>query len=268
MVVLLSAIPTQIYAPAYSIPLLGRWADLMITVSIPHTPMQVMNQGQENDWAYFAVENATLVWNQAQEWFVSKYYPQEKTYKFTIAKHAAVTVSFTDLKTPNNYTMTGQTLFNETSAGFYRSSVVILRWPTDRFSGQQPYQLYIVALHQFGHVLGLGNTNLGYALDGSKITDLIDASQSIGLTPLTLDLYAVHLLASGITAPNAVLPSNIPLTNAPSTSTNSIPELTSFLPALLLTIIAAAVVGRGRHGKRDHSIDRNFSPSVRETLSH
>jgi len=188
-VILLCAvlIPSPAHAAEYSMPVLGRWARPMITLAIPATPR----------WAHDVVVNASLVWNRAQVWFQRIFVPAGNTYSFLESNVGNASVSFS---VPSKYASfaVGWTDFT-----FARSSTSILGahvyLDQGVFNDAQMANVtarqyaFRLALHELGHVLGLGNL-----LDGQDIMDPLRTPNRAAETPMlsTLDLFAVYALAS------------------------------------------------------------------------
>jgi len=199
---LLTALPHVIADPQYSIPLNGRYSDLTITLDIQ----------QEPRWAHDIVLNASIAWNQAQNWY-DENFQAGPSYRFLESSSGSVKVNFgvpaaysefavgwTDYKfaaSPKNSIVSAQVYLDE---GIFDAAQ----------GGNSTVREYAfrLALHELGHVLGLG-----HLLDGKDIMDPRGPAYLSTKQPLltTLDLYAIHLLASLANAPAfAYLPTSIP----------------------------------------------------------
>jgi hypothetical protein len=95
-----------------------------------------------------------------------------------------------------------------------------------------------VAIHEFGHALGIGHVNFEEPHDMMRVWFEPDWQIS------TLDLYAIHVLASG-SAPSQILtlPDNIPYELVPF---SAIPEFPTTIMALLLPMLLVTVLLRKR----------------------
>ena len=190
--------PTAQAQTLYSIATSGRFATLSIEIRIPLTPK----------WAHDVVLNATIAWNQARIWYQREVHAGP-AYRFIESNKPNVTVSFTIPSLESGFAR-GWTSYN-----FAHGSVVIasaqIYLDQKIFSADQEHNstdrrvAFRIALHELGHVLGLGEM-----FDGR---DVMDPRGNLDATaPLisTLDLYTIQLLASSLSVPAFVnLPSNI-----------------------------------------------------------
>ena len=219
MVILFFGLPLAHADTQYTIPMKGgRWASYTITVRIPLEPKT----------SHDGVLDALQVWNQAQEWFQATYYPDGKVYTFKESSGGGqVRVQF-------EKTMKEAGLAQTTGNGnTYTSGRVQINIEFSKFRSY----VSAVALHEFGHILGLAHATLG--------DDLMNVSFEYKL-PSTLDLYAVHVLASGKTPASVTLPSNISYMTVPETA---IPEFpTPVVLMVLLFGLLPIVLKRRFHG--------------------
>lgn len=208
------AMPTPTHATAYSIPVNGRFATSRIALEIPSTPK----------WAHDVVLNASLAWNNGQLWFQHNYFPDGNVYTFTESSSANVTVNFA---IPAAF---GGLAVGWTDYTFAPSSTTILSARTyldpTVFNAAQENNAtakqygFRLALHELGRVLGLGNL-----IDGNDIMDPLATPSRATQPPMfsTLDLFAVHVLASENTLTSTVIVLNTDqyqLLNARSLLTN------------------------------------------------
>ena len=210
-----ATIPSSTYAVQYSIPVYGRFANTRIALEIPLTPK----------WAHNVVLNASLVWNKAQVWFRQTYFPDGDVFTFVEATPANVTVNYELPSTCAGFavgwtdytfaassntiisarTFLDPTVFNSTQAG-------------NATARQYAFRL---ALHELGRVLGLGSI-----IDGKDIMDPLGTPDRGTQPPMlsTIDLYAVHVLASESSLTTSVIVLNTDqyqLLNAWSLLTNA-----------------------------------------------
>jgi hypothetical protein len=183
--------PLVMAQQTYTIPLLTvDWGSTRtIAVGIPSQPQ----------WAYDTMLEGMQIWNQAQQWFVRSYYPQDTGSVFTLepAKNSnpMVTVTYTQSKTIQcgSITVGGGCTTND------GTEIVIV------LSGLEYCQCELAA-HELGHVLGLGD-------NPSLSQDLMNRYVPF-VNPSTLDLYAVFLVAQQFGAAQSgdsvTLPSTIP----------------------------------------------------------
>jgi len=186
-------------SPQPSIPIIGRYSSLMISVSIPQSPA----------WAHDVVVNAMVAWNQAQLWQSSAgpvYTFVEVNDGLANAKvsfdmpkaYAGIAVGWTNYKfEPGSRTLIKSTQTYLDPATFNVAQVGNLT--------AQHYAFWL-ALHELGRVLGLGSI-----LDSSDIMDPLATPARASQPPTlsTLDLYAVHVLASGSAPTFITLPASI-----------------------------------------------------------
>lgn len=135
-----------------------------------------------------------------------------------------------------------------------------------------------VAMHEFGHALGLGHAASANTLNGPELMYLASSNNEI-VYPSTLDVYGLTDLYQGMFGQNVQLPTSIPyvmLTEGtiPPPQTILPNDYTSFLPyaALLVLLIAVIIVlGHLSRRKNDQDIPQPPSPptvDASNTLSH
>jgi Matrixin len=194
------------------------WTNRTIFISVPNSPAS----------GKAAFEFAAQVWNQAQTWFMQSYEPNRPNAVYTLAiaqsgEVAQVTVQYSS-SNPNDY-------WAVTSAEGTRISIILSKFGTNPTTSD----LEPVAIHELGHVLGLGDNNI----EG----DMMRSTGPYPYVPSTLDLYAAYLeAASGNSYGNGDtvrLPSQIPyLTWYPGEA--AVPEFP--VPALTVFVLISGVM--------------------------
>lgn len=191
---LITVLPLVQAAPARSIPVNGRYSTLAIGVRIQ----------QEPRWAHDVVLDAMLVWNQAQEWYAyDRNLHDGPIYQLFESSIGNVTVCF---RVPTSYSGFAMGWTEYKFASFSKTSIISAQVFLGEkiFSGAQENNstarqyAFRLALHELGRVLGLGSI-----IDGRDIMDPRDPSHLTTQQSLisTLDLYALHTLASGGNVP-------------------------------------------------------------------
>jgi len=185
----------------YSIPANGRYTTFTIGLQIQQTPK----------WAHEVVLNATIVWNQAQKWY-QQTIQGGQVYTFSESSAGSVIVSFGIPAAYSGFAV-GWTEYQFASSS--KTSIIsahiyldgnIFSAAQERNSTARQYA-FRLALHELGHVLGLG-----HVLDGKDIMDPRGPSYLATQEPLisTLDLYAIHTLASSESSSTFIyLPSSV-----------------------------------------------------------
>jgi hypothetical protein len=197
----LASIPLAQATTTYSIPANGHFSTLTIGIQIPQNPA----------WAHDVAVNATRAWNQAQKWYQMNV-QQGSPYVFLESSTGQVLLSFT-LPTAyskfaiawTEYTYAPSSKTRIVGAHVYLSQTIFNQAQESNSTARQ-YAFRLV-LHELGHVLGLG-----HVLDGKDIMDPRGPAYLSTQQPFisTLDLYAIHTLASTTSVPTFItLPSNI-----------------------------------------------------------
>ena len=198
----------------YTIPLEGsRWVTSTIKVHVAG--------GQA--WQRNETLQALQLWNEAQLWFAAKYFPNSSVYTFKEGdRHATVQVILLNTATVVG-TIQGWTDYSARN-GIMESAKVQIGAKNTKEA------LLTLSLHELGHVLGIGHVTC-------CMKDLMNAhpvDRQGDPIPTTLDLYAVHVLATSNSTPTAAyLPSNIPYETVPELAA---PEFPNFSIILILVI--------------------------------
>jgi hypothetical protein len=196
------------------IPLEGaRWTSSTISVHV--------SGGQ--DWQQNQTYQALQVWNRAQLWFAKEYFPNSSVYTFEVGDSSAqVQVKLLDSSTVVG-SIQGWTDYHAQNGIMESASVKI-------GAKNSKEAVLLLSVHELGHVLGIGHVSCCER-------DLMNAypvTKSASYIPTTLDLYAVHVLASSDLLPSYVwLPNKVPYQTVPNTEL-ALPEL----PNLLYVLVA------------------------------
>ncbi len=181
-----------------SIPINGRFSTLVIKISIPTSPA----------WAHDVVLNATVAWNLAQLWQNSA----DPVYTFVEANDGSATAKVS-YQMPTAYAGIAVGWTNYNFEPNSRTSIKATQTYLDPsvFNEGQVNNLtarqlaFWLATHELGRVLGLGSI-----LGSHDIMDPMASPARLDAPMLsTLDLYAVHVLASGSAPAFVTLPDNL-----------------------------------------------------------
>ena len=216
LVILTLTSPIAQAKTAYSMPTFGAsWASQTLVVNVPAQPTAARD----------IVARAVEIWNQAQLWFKTTYFPKGNAYTFLIGKHPAnVLVDFSDYWSVSNYCpsiplgVEGCTTLRWNLANNITQAIVFL--DTKRLTQPNNDSIFLV-LHEFGHALGLPDLPLT-PTSTCQFQDLL-CLYYLDQYPSTLDLYTLHELAGGNRQTIASLPSNIPYSNYIPSESVSLP---------------------------------------------
>jgi hypothetical protein len=195
------------------IPLEGaRWTSSTISVHV--------SGGQ--DWQQNQTYQALQVWNRAQLWFAREYFPNSSVYTFEVGDSSAQV----QVKLLNSSTVVGS-IQGWTD---YHAQNGIMESASVKIGAKNSKEaILLLSVHELGHVLGIGHVSCCER-------DLMNAypvTKSASYIPTTLDLYAVHVLASGDLVPTYVwLPNKVPYQTVPNTEL-ALPELPNPLYVLV-----------------------------------
>ena len=125
-----------------------------------------------------------------------------------------------------------------------------------------------VAMHEFGHALGLGHASSANTMDGPELMYLTSSNNEV-VYPSTLDAYGLVNLYYGKFSQNVQLPPSIPYvmlaegTIPPPAPTSLLGDYRPFLPLVgvaVLLIVAAVVLGRLSEGEKDQGVPQPPPP--------
>jgi hypothetical protein len=183
---------------------------------------------------------AIQIWNEAQEWLKESYYPTGKIYTLVASNTGPVTnqlaeVSELQALCDNTSQLAGcTTLLWDENHDFHSATIFL--------NSNGAFNVFVV-LHEFGHVLGLPDYPNPCPLD-----DLMCFDSMLGTNPSTLDLYAIHLLASGSQSAMVWLPTNIPYATW-RRGAEPIPEFSSLSLMLILVTFIPILLRKRLSGK-------------------
>jgi hypothetical protein len=151
------------------------------------------------------VLKASRVWNRAQLWFQHTFFPDGNVYTFIESNPANATIAYVIPQvcgglavgwTDYTFAPSSATIV---SARTYLDPAVFNAAQENNATAKQ--YAFFLALHELGRILGLGNV-----IDGIDIMDpLATANRATRPMISTLDLYAVHVLASENTLTSMVV---------------------------------------------------------------
>jgi hypothetical protein len=181
---------------SYVIPLeRARWTSSMI---------QVYVSGGEA-WQQNQTLQALQLWNQAQLWFNEEYFPNSSVYTFEVG----------DASAPVQVTLLNSSTIVENILGWtdYHSKNGVMQSAKVRIAAtNSQYAVLVLSAHELGHVLGLGDDVICCKED---LMNAFPITNNVSALPTTLDLYALHILATANSIPSFVwLSNNIPYETA------------------------------------------------------
>ena len=173
------------------------------------------------------------VWNQAQVWFAREYFPNSSVYMFEVGDSSAPV----QVKLLNSAAVVGSiqawTDYHAQNGTMESASVQIgAKNPADA--------ILVLSVHELGHVLGIGHVSCCE----KDLMNAYPVHNSASYIPTTLDLYAVHILASSDLVPNQVLlPNKVPYQTMPE-SELALPEILN--PLLVLVVVSGLLLMKRR----------------------
>lgn len=165
--------------------------------------------------------------------------------------HYDVVFTFTPDKMPPTSNTVGLTTYNWNPITHTPLAPITINVTT---SSGKAENLFVknVAMHEFGHALGLGHAYSSNTLNGPELMYYTSSNSEI-VYPSTLDIYALTNLYDNKFSQNVQLPSNIPFemlaegTIPPSGVTSLWDNYQQYLPLVgvfILIVVAAIVLGR------------------------
>ena len=213
---LLSILPFAHAQATYTIPISSIWQTGRIIVQIQSTPT----------WAHDSVIQAMQIWNQAQQWFRTTYYPTGGVLKLVEGSPGDAVVTFAwNPIICGAYGSAGGCTTSWSGYNAHAKTTIDLQWGPDYTSA--------IAVHELGRVLGIGTATYPQ--------DLMNINNDVHM-PSTLDLYGVHLLASGSSAHSATLPPQIPYMTVPE---SAVPEFPTSIIIVVTTLSSLLMIRRG-----------------------
>jgi len=215
LIAVLIVVPS-VYAESvrYVIPLEGsKWKSSIIQVHV--------SGGEE--WQRNQTLQALLIWNRAQLWIASEYFPNSSVYTFEEGdSNAPVQVTLL-----NSGTVVGSI----EAWTDYHAQKGVIESATVKIADQNTQEaLLLLNVHELGHVLGLGHVSCC----DSDLMIPYPVDRQASYLPTTLDLYAVHVLGTSEYMPTLVfLPNSIPYRTIPEAEL-TLPESLNFLAILLV----------------------------------
>jgi hypothetical protein len=197
----------------YSIELIpARWNRSTIPVEIDTDNQTLHNLAQQ----------ALNTWNAALEWFHATYDPNSGYYKLQVAKNGLVTIAFgtvydyiNNSPAPLPCSDCSGVANSEYERGIMTRVKITVS--TSSFLGSRAFSeagILGVIMHELGHALGLGHTQITDDLMYKSADSY--ATPSYSVYPSTLDLFGIITLAKSSRIPTRVaLPDTIPYTLFP-----------------------------------------------------
>jgi hypothetical protein len=187
----------------YVIPLEGaRWSSNTIPIYI--------SGGEE--WQQNQTLRAMQLWDQAQLWFAREYFPNSSVY----------TLEAGDSSAPVQVTLVSSSTVAENILGwtnYHEQNGVIESANVRIAAANSEHTTLVLSAHELGHVLGLGDDVICCETDLMNTFPTVNNASAL---PTTLDLYALHVLASTNAIPSFVwLPNGIPYETAVLTVTST-----------------------------------------------
>lgn len=181
--------------------------------------------------------------------------------------HYDVIISFTPENMPPSSNTVGLTTYSWNAITHAPLTPITINITT---SSGTASSLFVknVAMHEFGHALGLGHATSAETLNGPELMYFTSSKNEV-VYPSTLDAYALASLYHGKFSQDIQLPEGIPYVMLaegaipPPQTTNILDAYKPFLPLLgvvVLLVVAAIVLGHLSRGEKDQGIPQPPPP--------
>lgn len=148
-------------------------------------------------WSHNATLRAMSEWNEAQFWFARTYYPGSPFYTLLEGNNrSAAQVQLVDASS-NDYTTI------KIVPRFQKDNATIISVTVHVSTRLEGILFHEVVMHELGHVLGLGHVHC--CIQEDLMYPIANPYAARQYFPSTLDLYALHVLATERTIPSSVM---------------------------------------------------------------
>jgi len=165
--------------------------------------------------------------------------------------HYDVTFTFTPENMPPNSNTVGLTMYSWNSITHTPIAPITINVTTSSATASKQF-VKNVAMHEFGHALGLGHADSPNTLNGPELMYYTSSKTEV-VYPSTLDIYALTSLYDNKFSQNITLPANVPYvmlaegTIPPSVGPSFWNDYQPYVPlagVFILLVVAAIVLGR------------------------